>query len=88
MNYFHKILNNCNEVVSLSLKKEEHRLENIKDCELFIHILFCKCCKNFVKQSKKIDSALAAYFKNLEKTPPHKASEEFKNKLKTLLNTA
>jgi len=56
MGYFKRIFNNCKEVsealVTEQPKSFKHRLE------IVLHVRFCKCCKNFKIQSKKIEQAL------------------------------
>jgi hypothetical protein len=86
MGYFNKIFNNCNEVSLLSLKQKEVKLTLKQKFETKVHIMFCKCCKNFNIQSDKIDKSLTVMFKDLEKEPPVKATDDFKNKLKDLLD--
>jgi hypothetical protein len=86
MGYFKKILNNCNEVSLLSLKGKEEALTLQQQFETKFHILFCKCCKNFNIQSDKIDQSLKVMFKDVDKHPPIKADDDFKSKLKDILN--
>ena len=86
MEYFNKIFNNCSEVTLLSLQNEEHlHLSIKKKMEIKIHILFCKCCSNFIKQSHKIDTSIKKYAENLQHNPPFIASEDFKTRLKEKL---
>jgi hypothetical protein len=86
MGYLNKILNNCNQVSMLSLQAKETKLTTKQKFEIKFHIMFCKCCKNFNIQSNKIDASLHSLFKNFEKNPPTKASDELKNKLKNMLD--
>ncbi len=85
MNYLHKILNNCDEVSLLALKSEEEPLPFKKWLEVRIHLYYCRCCSNFVKQSKLMDKSLGKYFKRMDEQPPLKASDDFKEKLKEQL---
>jgi hypothetical protein len=85
MSYFKRILNNCNEASLLALKSKEEELTLKQKFETRFHIVFCKCCKNFERQSTIIDYSLKAYFKSPEAQEQTKASESFKNKLKEKL---
>jgi len=84
MSYFNRILNNCSETSLLALKSKEEQLSFKQQFEIRFHIYFCKCCKNFEKQSGKIDESLKAFFTNVENKEV-KASESFKNKMKELI---
>jgi hypothetical protein len=83
MAYFNRILNNCAEASLLALKNEEEKITLKQKFEMKFHILFCKCCKNFVKQSPLIDKSMKAYFDSTQ--PPQKASQDFKSKMKAQL---
>ena len=82
MSYLSKIFNNCSEVSKLTLQSSETPLSFRKKIEASLHIAFCKCCQNFVKQSIIIDKAIKTYTDNIESNPHYKASDEFKKKLK------
>jgi hypothetical protein len=82
MGYFKRILNNCVEASLLSLKDKEEKITFKEKFEMKFHIFFCKCCKNFIKQSPMIDESMKAYLKDIYIKPPVKASEEFKARLK------
>ncbi|HMG83537.1 MAG TPA: hypothetical protein VK559_10925 [Ferruginibacter sp.] len=84
MSYLNRILNNCSEASLLALKSKEETLSFKQKFETRFHIYFCKCCKNFEKQSGKIDTSLKAFFKDIENKDV-KASESFKNKMKELI---
>jgi hypothetical protein len=83
MAYFNRILNNCAEASLLALKNEEEKITLKQKFEMKFHIFFCKCCKNFAKQSPMIDESLKKYFGSDQ--PLEKASEDFKSKLKEQL---
>jgi hypothetical protein len=85
MAYFKRILNNCVEASLLSLKNKEEKITFKQKFEMKFHIMFCKCCKNFVKQSPMIDESMKAYFENMENQPPVKASEDLKTRIKEQL---
>lgn len=83
MGYLNKILNNCKEASLLALKNKEEKLSLQQQFEMRFHIYFCKCCKNFEKQSLQIDKSMRAFFET--NNPPIKASDEFKSKMKEKL---
>ncbi len=82
MKYVHKILNNCEEVSLMALQAKEQKLPWRKRVELKIHLFYCRCCSNFVKQSDLIDKTLGHLAENMDKNPPFQADEKFKAKLK------
>ncbi len=85
MGYFKRILHNCVEASTLALKNEEEKLTFRQKFEMKFHILFCKCCKNFAKQSPMIDESMRAYFKDISNNPPVKVSDDFKIRMKEQL---
>ena len=85
MGYFKRILNNCDEVSLLALKSKEENIPTKQRLEMQFHIFFCRCCKNFIKQSSLIDVSLKEYFKELYKNPLVKASDDFKSRMKEQL---
>lgn len=85
MKYLHKILNNCDEVSLLALRSKEEPLPLLKRLEVAIHLYYCRCCSNFMKQSKLMDKGLGNYFNKMGDKPPFKVSEDFKEMLKQKL---
>lgn len=83
--YLHKILNNCAEVSLLALQSQEQPLPFFKQLELKIHLNYCRCCYNFVKQSKLMDKSFRHYFNQLKQAPPFTAPDSFKDKLREQL---
>jgi hypothetical protein len=81
-NYFSKILNNCDEVSLHTVMGIADRASLRKRLEYKFHILFCKCCYNFKKQSEKIDTSIESILENIEKEPPFVLPENFKKELK------
>ncbi|MCU0347469.1 MAG: hypothetical protein MUC59_11025 [Saprospiraceae bacterium] len=82
MKYLHKILNNCDEVSLLALKAKEQPLPFWQHLEVKIHLYYCRCCSNFVKQSNIMDQSFKHYFQQLDQAPPFKAPHALKEKLK------
>ena len=54
--YLSKILNNCDEVTQHVLQKKEVEFSLRKQIEIKIHVMMCRCCKNFEKQSEVMES--------------------------------
>lgn len=67
----------------MALQSQEMKLPLIKRIELRIHLYYCRCCSNFVKQNKVIDKSLEKYIENISQNPPFSASDDFKKKLKS-----
>lgn len=82
MAYFNRILNNCVETSTLALKDKEEKITLKQKIEMKFHIFFCKCCRNFTKQSSQIDESMKAYFKGMDNKPPVQASVDFKARMK------
>lgn len=82
MGYLRRILNNCDKASLLALKSKEEKITLQQRVEMNFHIFFCRCCKNFTKQSSKIDVSLNEHFKELDIKPPLKASDDFKARMK------
>lgn len=87
INYIRKILNNCQEVSAKSLMQEEVAFSLKQRFEIWFHILFCKCCKNFVHQSRIIDQSLKLLKRKADATnPEYKASSQLKEKLERIIS--
>jgi hypothetical protein len=84
-NYINKVLNNCAEVSMLSLQQNEVKLPLQKRAEMYVHVLFCKCCSSYIQQSKVIDLNLKKYKAKIEKAPEIKASDALKSKLEKII---
>lgn len=83
--YLNKILNNCDEVSLRALKSEEREIPMKELFEMRLHIMFCKCCKNFIKQSNIIDKQLKLYKDKIYVNPPFVASDALKEKLNKII---
>lgn len=79
MKYFNKILNNCEEV-SMHYATEK-KTNWIKRSEYKIHLIFCKCCQNYYKQTLKIEKDLLTIKNKIDQNKSIIASDEFKNEL-------
>ena len=84
--YLHKILNNCAEVSYHSLQKNEVQFSLLQRVEMKVHITFCKCCRNFIKQSLILDQKMELYKKNLQQSSDIKASKHLKDKLEKIIS--
>ncbi|MFN0080924.1 MAG: hypothetical protein ACKVOM_00260, partial [Ferruginibacter sp.] len=82
MAYFKRILNNCVEASLLALREKEEKITLKQKFEMKFHIFFCKCCKNFAKQSSQMDQYLKAYFEGMNNKHLVQASADFKARMK------
>lgn len=80
-----KIVHGCQDVSMLIVRSADTPLSLSERALIQSHLLFCKCCKNFVKESAAIDKSLAAYFKNMQIIPQHRLSDEKKQEIEELL---
>jgi len=70
----------------MALQAKELKLPFRKRLEMKIHLYYCRCCSNFVKQSAMIDKTLGHLVQKMEHEPPFKADEDFKEKLRKEIN--
>ena len=80
-----KILHGCEDVSMLVVRSADAPLSLSQSLLVQSHFLFCKCCKNFSKESAAIDKSLAVYFKNMQAEPQHRLSEEKKREIEAVL---
>ena len=85
MSYLKKLLDGCEEASLLAIRHKEEPIPFRKMMEMKIHILFCSCCANFVKQSERIDASFHEFFLRMNEQPPFTASSDFKAMLKEKL---
>ncbi|MFP3594008.1 hypothetical protein [Chryseobacterium sp. SIMBA_038] len=82
MKFFNRLLNNCEETSLNIIKSEETSLSFSAWLKMKFHILFCKCCQNFKKQTKVIDEALYKHFDSEMNENEEHVSQELKDKIK------
>lgn len=82
----HYLFHNCEEAGRLSLMREARQLSLRQQIFLHIHLLFCRCCRNFGIISAAIDRNFAHQRRQMSEQSPLVASEEWKNKLRDELN--
>jgi hypothetical protein len=82
---FGKILHGCEDVSMLIVRSSDIPLSVSEKILVQSHLLFCKCCKNFIKESEAIDKSLAIYFENMNKLPQKQLSEEKKRSIEAQL---
>lgn len=73
-----KIIISCKDAGQYIQKKEEGALGSWANFQLKIHLLYCKLCRAYEKQSAKLNELLENHFE------PNKSSQnkDFKEKLK------
>jgi hypothetical protein len=84
-NIFGTILHGCEDVSQLVVRSSDEPLTLSEKTLMHTHFLFCKCCKNFSKESASIDKALSAYFNSMQKEPPARLSDERKVEMEEIL---
>ena len=84
--YLSKILNNCDEVTQHVLQKKEVEFSLRKQIEIKIHVMMCRCCKNFEKQSEVIDDKLKLYKNKIQQFPMYKAPQQLKDNLEKIIS--
>lgn len=80
-----KIMHGCEDVSMLIVRSSDAPLSLPEKALVQSHLLFCKCCKNFIKESAAIDKSLAAYFKSMQIVPQHQLSDEKKKEIEAQL---
>jgi predicted anti-sigma-YlaC factor YlaD len=71
-----KILINCKQATYLHEKKKEGKLDAMERFGLWVHLLYCKFCRLFIKQVEQLESATRKFYQNTERfnlTPERKA---------------
>ena len=75
---FKKTVFNCKQATLLSLKKEEGKITFRESVLLWYHLLYCKFCKRFTKQSAIINKLGETVAETLFTNPPHTLSGKSK----------
>jgi hypothetical protein len=78
MSMFNKIFINCKQATYLSERKREGKLDGAEGLGLWIHLLYCKFCKQFVKQVEFLQAQTQKLYQLAEQrfhlTPTRKAA--------------
>jgi len=82
MEFINNLLHNCEETSLNIVKSEETSLSVSEWLKMKFHIAFCKCCRNFGKQTKGMDKALHHHFHADFSEKATKASPELKYRIK------
>lgn len=82
MEFINNLLHNCEETSLNIVKSEETSLSVSELLKVKFHIAFCKCCRNFGKQTRAMDKALQYHFHENISGKETKASDALKNKIK------
>jgi hypothetical protein len=83
---FKKTVLNCKQATLLSLKKEEGRISFMENIKLQYHVLYCKYCRRFIKQSAVINHQGAQIPESLFNHPAHTLPAETKAKIQRQLD--
>jgi len=83
---FRNIMLNCEQATLLLIKKKEEPFSLEKKLKLFLHLLFCDPCKRFKTQTAVIDETLHKCREHFSKKPPHRLTEQTKERIQQLVN--
>lgn len=87
MYLFRKVVFNCKQATMLSLKKEEGKISLNERLKLYYHLLFCKVCRNFIRQSHDINHSGKSISESLFINPPFSLTEERKRSIQRQLDS-
>jgi hypothetical protein len=77
MSTLNKIFINCKQATYLSERKREGKLDVAEGLGLWIHLLYCKFCKQFVRQVELLQTITHKFYQSAEQrfhlTPTRKA---------------
>ena len=59
-----KILISCKQATYLHEKKEEGRLDGAEQFGLWVHLLYCKFCRLFIKQVEQLEVSTRRFKQN------------------------
>jgi len=82
MEFINNLLHNCEETSLNIVKSEETSLSVSVWLKMKFHIAFCKCCRNFGKQTKAMDKALKNHFHENVSGEETKAPDALKKRIK------
>jgi hypothetical protein len=82
MEFINNLLHNCEETSLNIVKSEETSLSASAWLKMKFHIAFCKCCRNFGKQTKAMDKALQHHYHKDVSVQETKAPRELKDRIK------
>jgi len=82
MKFINNLLHNCEDTSLNIIKSEETSLPVSVWLKMKFHIAFCKCCRNFNKQTKAIDRVLQHHFHENFPDQETKASDALKKRIK------
>ncbi len=80
------ILRNCKQATLVALKKEEGKSTLGERARLFVHLLFCDACKQFIKQSALINKAMQRLYSQMHKDPTYQLSPEARQRIQEKLD--
>jgi len=82
-----KIMISCHEATYLISKKQEDKLSLTEQMKLSLHLMYCKYCNRFAKQTKQITKSIKEMNKRIKKNSVKiKLTEEQKNRIRKAMN--
>ena len=83
---FRHIIYNCKKATLLLIKKEHKKISFKERISLSYHLLFCKPCRQFGKQSQFINQSLQYLAEHELQKPAYNLPEISKKKLQSLID--
>ena len=82
-----KIMISCHEATFLISKKQEEKLSLTEQMKLSLHLMYCKYCNRFAKQTKEITKAIKEMNRRMQKNSVKiTLTEEQKKRIKKAIN--
>jgi len=67
MSFLNKIMISCKQATYLYEKKKEGKLDAPERFGLWVHLLYCRFCRLFIRQVEQIESAAHKFYQNTER---------------------
>ncbi len=82
-----KIMISCHEATFLISKKQEDKLSFSEQMKLSLHLMYCKYCNRFAKQTKQITDSIKKMNRKMNKNSVKiKLTEEQKKRIREAIN--
>lgn len=85
---FKKTVLNCKQATILALKKEEGKISISERIKLSYHLLYCRFCRRFVKQSSVINHIGKGVVNSIFTHPPHSLSNKIKENIQQKIDNS
>ncbi|MBS1743132.1 MAG: hypothetical protein JST81_08865 [Bacteroidetes bacterium] len=86
MRWLKAIKYNCLEAQQNGVRNQHEYIGPVKWIKLKYHLVFCKLCKKFLADAKKLDAVIEQHTNDLSHQPSFTLSPEEKDSIKKKLN--